>query len=93
VLPDDFKGLIRTVIENHPAAALLAAAEGADLLVVGSRVTAGSLACCWARSAAMSWSTLPVPWSLCDTFVISHATHPRRWAPGTGQAASEGTGV
>jgi nucleotide-binding universal stress UspA family protein len=36
-LPQGFERLIRTVVDDHPAAALIAAAEGADLLVVGSR--------------------------------------------------------
>lgn len=36
-LPDGFDRVVRTVVENHPAAALVTAADGADLLVVGSR--------------------------------------------------------
>lgn len=35
-LPDGRGSLIRTVVQDHPAAALIIAAEGADLLVVGS---------------------------------------------------------
>ncbi len=36
-LPDDNDSVKRTVVCGHPAAALLTAAKGADLLVVGSR--------------------------------------------------------
>lgn len=35
--PHGFEGLARMVVESHPAAALITAAHGADLLVVGSR--------------------------------------------------------
>ena len=41
-IPDGHGQLIRTVVENHPAAALLGAVQGADLLVVGSRGPGGS---------------------------------------------------
>jgi len=36
-LPDGSDPVIRTIVEDHPAAALVVAAAGADLLVVGSR--------------------------------------------------------
>lgn len=36
-LPDGSGSVIRTVVEDHPAAALINAADGAQLLVVGSR--------------------------------------------------------
>lgn len=36
-LPDGSDHVIRTIVEEHPAAALVAAAVGAELLVVGSR--------------------------------------------------------
>lgn len=36
-LGDDASGVIRTVTRGHPAEVLVAAAQGADLLVVGSR--------------------------------------------------------
>ena len=39
------------VVEARPSAALVAASEGASLLVVGSRGLAASPACCWARPA------------------------------------------
>jgi nucleotide-binding universal stress UspA family protein len=45
--------------EAHPAAALLSAAEKADLLVVGSRVTEASHACYSGLSASNSRSTRP----------------------------------
>lgn len=37
VLGDDPAGLIRSVVQGHPVPVLLAAATGADLLVMGSR--------------------------------------------------------
>ncbi len=36
-LPDGSDHIIATIVEDHPAAALIAAAGGAELLVVGSR--------------------------------------------------------
>lgn len=36
-LPDGSEHVIQTIVENHPAAALVDAAAGAELLVVGSR--------------------------------------------------------
>ena len=36
-LPDGSDHVIRTIVEDHPAAALVDAARGAELLVVGSR--------------------------------------------------------
>jgi nucleotide-binding universal stress UspA family protein len=36
-LPDGSDAIIRTIVEDHPASALVNAATGADLVVVGSR--------------------------------------------------------
>ena len=58
----------RLVVSGAPPSALLAAAEGADLLVVGSRGAGGFRDCCSDRSATM-WPT-----TRCPVVVIPH-TH------------------
>ena len=50
-----------SVVEGHPADVLVREARGADLLVVGSRGTAGSPGCCSARSASTACTTPPAP--------------------------------
>jgi nucleotide-binding universal stress UspA family protein len=91
-LPNGFKRLIRTVVEDHPAAALVTAAENADLLVVGSRGHGG-----FAGMLLGSVSGHVVAHASCAVVVVRHRLDQPHDASealgkvGAGDAASEGT--
>ncbi|MDX6298801.1 MAG: hypothetical protein QOF53_15 [Nocardioidaceae bacterium] len=67
-LPDGGASIKRTVVFDHPASALLAAAEGADLLVVGSRGHGG-----FVGMMLGSVSAHVVAHASCPVLVIRHA--------------------
>lgn len=66
-LPGGFRELVRTVVQGHPAEALVAAAEGADLLVVGSRGHGG-----FAGMLLGSVSSHVVAQASCAVVVVRH---------------------
>ncbi|MEO8828130.1 universal stress protein [Lapillicoccus sp.] len=70
-LPDGHEAVKRSVVCGHPAAALLAAAKGADLLVVGSRGHGG-----FAGMLLGSVSTHLVAHAPCPVVVVRQPTAP-----------------
>ena len=81
-LPGDLKGLVRTVVQGHPAEMLVAAAEGADLLVVGSRGHGG-----FAGMLLGSVSSHVVAHASCAVVVVRHIRdHARHASETTGRA-------
>jgi nucleotide-binding universal stress UspA family protein len=87
-LPGDSKGLVRTVVQDHPAEALVAAAEGADLLVVGSRGHGG-----FAGMLLGSVSSHVVAHASCAVVVVPHLRDHARHASETPERAQDATSV